>query len=380
MLSQIVNQKIFQDNLRSLNAKRAFLNDREAFGQYLQSSSDFRNFCSNHQPQLFGDSVVVRDAQEIESFANLVYQYTLQITGTIRNPHNLIVYAKSYSSFTKGDPSYVFEDDLKLRSLREAAALNEFTELKISQLSIPSVILCDSERELLITLGLENGGKAIRLNPTTDSDCEYLCLVCSVLAKVHCQTYSPILMVHHNTHAMASTLFFRGTLARQLAEKNVGFAISWQTFIEDTLSRSFCRLHGNLTPRNIIMLGDSRLAFFDFEFSMYGDPAFDIGTLLGHYILEMIVHPTTTFEIQANLLSAWDAYSKNLYFYSKVELGELEVRAIKYIALTLLYRSWFESSSRLESVSVKDKLAKFAVYIFSQEQLLSVLDSVYQRL
>lgn len=220
MLSQISDEKIIQNNLQSLTSKKTFLSNRDMFGKFLQSNRDFRYFCFKHKPTLNCESMIVVSTKEIESFANLVYHYCLQFRGASKETHTIKIFAKSYSSFTKGDPSYVFQESQKSRSAHEAGAFVELENLKIDQLAVPHVILNDSDLEILITLGLKKSEKAISLDPSTDLNCEHLCAVCNVLARLHSRTYSPYsTVIGCDTAVMASMLFFRGTLARKLAQE-----------------------------------------------------------------------------------------------------------------------------------------------------------------
>ncbi len=55
--------------------------------------------------------------------------------------------------------------------------------------------------------------------------------------------------------------------------------------IEETYAITACLVHGDFSPKNILIHGD-RLTLVDYETGHYGDPAFDVGFFLSHLALK----------------------------------------------------------------------------------------------
>ncbi|HVS72533.1 MAG TPA: phosphotransferase [Phycisphaerae bacterium] len=51
-----------------------------------------------------------------------------------------------------------------------------------------------------------------------------------------------------------------------------------------------CLIHGDFSPKNIFLLEDDRLLLLDFEVAFFGNPAFDVATLLNHLLLKAFLH------------------------------------------------------------------------------------------
>lgn len=72
-------------------------------------------------------------------------------------------------------------------------------------------------------------------------------------------------------------------------EKNARVKHALYDLMVRTLKNKVCLLHGDPNPKNILVARES-ITLIDFECSHYGDPAYDISTLLAHYLLSALIN------------------------------------------------------------------------------------------
>ena len=72
---------------------------------------------------------------------------------------------------------------------------------------------------------------------------------------------------------------------RQIAGVHENLAPDIERLIDSVCSERHCLVHGDFSPKNLLVHGDS-LLLIDFEVGHYGDPAFDIGFFLSHLIAQ----------------------------------------------------------------------------------------------
>jgi 5-methylthioribose kinase len=131
----------------------------------------------------------------------------------------------------------------------------------------------------------------------------------------------------------------------------------FNTLIQDTLSRRLTLVHGDYSPKNILVYQD-RLVLLDFEVIHFGDPAFDLGFSLTHFLSK--AHHLTPLRSK---------FAEAAFYYWKTYLatigdldwsGELEERVVRHTLGCLLarvvgrspleYLSDFERQRQLETV------------------------------
>jgi len=72
---------------------------------------------------------------------------------------------------------------------------------------------------------------------------------------------------------------------RFTASRHPDLAPHFKRLIEETTSRRVTLVHGDWSPKNLLVDGRKLMAI-DFEVIHYGDPAFDVGFLLNHLLLK----------------------------------------------------------------------------------------------
>jgi 5-methylthioribose kinase len=58
--------------------------------------------------------------------------------------------------------------------------------------------------------------------------------------------------------------------------------------VEETLGRQYSLVHGDWSPKNLLVDPHGRVTAIDFEVIHYGDPAFDAGFLINHLLLKTV--------------------------------------------------------------------------------------------
>ena len=106
--------------------------------------------------------------------------------------------------------------------------------------------------------------------------------------------------------------------ARELPESGSFF----EKLIEDTLKNRITIVHGDFSPKNILVKGD-RLILLDFEVTHFGDPAFDVGFLLSHFLSKANYLRNIKFVDAAREI--WNAY-RTYFEYGGLDFEERCIR------------------------------------------------------
>lgn len=106
---------------------------------------------------------------------------------------------------------------------------------------------------------------------------------------------------------------------------------------EDGIAHSHKLLvHMDFCPKNILYFPEKNIAVVDFEFtSGMGDPAYDLGFMIGHYVLFAMISTQKDLAVDS-ILKIYNRYLENVRGLTfSANIGE---RAWKYAGCTLLYR------------------------------------------
>lgn len=89
-------------------------------------------------------------------------------------------------------------------------------------------------------------------------------------------------------------------------------------------------------PKNVVVRRDRKIGVFDFELaSWFGDPAYDLGFFIGHYLLHAIRLnlPVTSLQAIADSVQAYRHEVEGMHF----RIGMM-ARVLKFAAATIIYR------------------------------------------
>lgn len=84
-----------------------------------------------------------------------------------------------------------------------------------------------------------------------------------------------------------------------------------EKLIQDTRQRRFALTHGDYSPKNVLVCA-GKLILLDFEVMHYGDPAFDIGFSMTHFLSKAHFLPARRARFFAMARSYWRAYLVDL--------------------------------------------------------------------
>lgn len=139
---------------------------------------------------------------------------------------------------------------------------------------------------------------------------------------------------------------------RRVAEVHPDLSPHWNALIEGALSHSVCLVHGDFSPKNVLLVG-RQLFLVDFETVHYGDPAFDTGFFLSHLLLKTIRHFSRFAEMAELGFAFWNGYLMQL---SGVHVPD-ELRPSRVVPRTLPHLAgcmW----ARVDGTSRVDYLTK----------------------
>lgn len=108
-----------------------------------------------------------------------------------------------------------------------------------------------------------------------------------------------------------------------------------EALIRDTLARRITLVHGDYSPKNILIHQD-RLILLDHEVIHFGDPAFDLGFALTHFLSKAHHLPSLRTKFAAAARECWQVYREALG--KPAWAADLEPRAVRHTLACLLAR------------------------------------------
>jgi len=120
----------------------------------------------------------------------------------------------------------------------------------------------------------------------------------------------------------------------KIAERHPQLAKQINAEIERNLSTKLALVHGDYSPKNILMTPD-RLYILDFECAHFGDPAYDVGFITNHLMLKAVKNKAWA-PAYLNLMTAMvEEYFGMIDF---IDRGTLEANTVRTLAFLFLAR------------------------------------------
>ena len=169
------------------------------------------------------------------------------------------------------------------------------------------------------------------------------------------------------------------------AQQTPDAAAFLDSLIRETLACRITLVHGDYSPKNVLIHED-RLVLLDHEVIHFGDPAFDLGFSLTHFLSKAHHLPALRREFASAALEYWRVYSEALG--APEWAADLEPRAVRHTLACLLARavgrSPLEYLSPAERIRQRDVVLRFipsvpatiADLISQFEEQLCLLSSV----
>jgi 5-methylthioribose kinase len=193
------------------------------------------------------------------------------------------------------------------RSLTEARALRLAAGLVPG--SVPEVLAVDEERcAFAIAKAPDAWRNWKELLLGGDADAAIATRLGELLALIHAGTSDDTALLGSFDDAEAFEQLrvdpYHRTVMRRWPrlERPVGMVV------EEMLDRRLCLVHGDFSPKNVLVGEAGALWLIDFEVAHAGDPAFDLGFMLNHLMLKTIHRPAGFERYEHAAASFWAAY------------------------------------------------------------------------
>jgi aminoglycoside phosphotransferase (APT) family kinase protein len=176
------------------------------------------------------------------------------------------------------------------RALAEAEALD--LAARLTPDAVPHVLDRDPERCALVVERAPDGWrewKSMLLSGEIDE--EVAVRLGSVLSRWHSATFhgrmlSARFYQQEPFEALRVEPYYRTVAQRvpHVSEAVLGY-------VDKMLARRLCLVHGDFSPKNVLVGPEPKLWVIDFEVAHLGDPAFDLAFLLCHLMLKSVHRP-----------------------------------------------------------------------------------------
>ena len=250
------------------------------------------------------------------------------------------------------------------RAIVEANAIELFNQLSPAQ--VPKLIFLDPERFVLVLERVPVGStvwKSDLLSGVINPD------IGAHLGKT--------LASWHNfgqTNAQARIKFMEDSLFEQLridpfyrfvAAKNPLIEVSIRKLINEIEGDTTTIVHGDFSPKNIMVSTNDDVYILDFEVTHVGNPVFDLAFLLAHLLCKFF---RTEDRLQAKLL----ANTANIFVKEYEKLRVISPSVAKHAALITLARVEGKSPVNYLSADQQKKLQSFTKAILADKSDFTV--------
>jgi len=152
-----------------------------------------------------------------------------------------------------------------------------------------------------------------------------------------------------------------------------------KSLIEETLSCRTTLVHGDFSPKNILIHG-GRLVLLDHEVIHFGDPAFDLGFSLAHFLSKAHHLPELRSDFLAAASDYWRTYVDSVRHLAWVE--KLEARAVRHTLACLLARAAGRSPLEYFGEDERQRQAKAVLHIVPRPpcQIADLISAFEERL
>lgn len=233
---------------------------------------------------------------EVTEFTNINYVYHVEVPGRS-------LYLKLVPERPKRFPTRLS----RKRVYSEAEGLRIFRRLAGGQVRIPEVLFVDDQEMALAMSDVGEGCEVLyRLLPERlDLLGEQAEALGRALGRVHSRTRGLGTPRPPEEEAMVRAVIFEGLLAPGAREV---FPELWEAVRAEMQAHEECLIHGDLWSKNLLVKAGEPVALVDFEGVCYGDPAFDLATLISVVLLPAIEKPalaSDALDFASRLVHEW---------------------------------------------------------------------------
>lgn len=127
-------------------------------------------------------------------------------------------------------------------------------------------------------------------------------------------------------------------------------AVFLRELVRETQARRFALVHGDYSPKNVLVRGD-QLILLDHEAANFGEPTFDVGFALTHFLSKARHLPEHRERLRAGAHEFWRAYRRGLP--ATKEFADVSERALRHTLGCLLAR--VAGKSLLEYLTAEER-------------------------
>jgi aminoglycoside phosphotransferase (APT) family kinase protein len=264
--------------------------------------------------------------REVGAWANINYVYRVEVPGRR-------FYLKVVPERPKRFPIRLPRE----RVFSEAEGLRRFHSLAGDEIVIPELLFIDGE-EMALAMSDVGEGREVLLTLLPERF-ELLGEQAGVLGRalgaVHRATRGGGTPRPPQEEVIIRRVIFDGLLA---PGAHKAFPELWDEVRDEMEAHEECLIHGDLWSKNLLVKAGAPVAVVDFEGIHYGDPAFDLGTLIAVALVPAIEQPVLMREALAfigTLLQAWTSTCG-----CEAWAGEVVPRALRATATFLAARAF----------------------------------------
>ena len=238
------------------------------------------------------------ELREIGEFSNINYVYRVEVPG--RSLYLKVVPERPKRFPARMPPERVFS---------EAEGLRRFRALAADDILIPEVLFVD-EQEMALGMSDVGEGRQVLfslLPGQFDLLAEQAAPLGRALGAVHGGTRGGGTPRPAQEEAMIRGIVFQGLLAPGARQV---FPELWDEVSAEMQAYHQCLIHADLWSKNLLVRRGEPVAVVDFEGVCYGDPAFDLGTLLAVALVPALDVPRLipdALAFASRLFDAWGA-------------------------------------------------------------------------
>lgn len=282
----------------------------------------------NKVPVWRGRSLTAVKCEEVkeETYVNYIFRVTLQLNG-----QESIVYLRQTRDHLKSSPQRKLDPARMVFESRFLTLLNN-----IASDVVPEVLYLDGANNIAVLTDIKRDGvllvnELLKGKPHPETGAYFG----SILATYHRETLNiDHSLVHGSEAENEKALKFHEGMRMEPAEKM--FPSLTSSLLAESRKAEKCLVLGDLTSKNIFV-DEEKVRFLDLERAFVGDPAFDLGYLLAHYLTE--VKPECLKESVKFTGNFMESYRQVM----RAAIGEdamakLENRAIRFLGAMILFR------------------------------------------
>jgi 5-methylthioribose kinase len=193
-----------------------------------------------------------------------------------------------------------------------------------------------------------------------------------LLGSIHRESFR---LRHEFAPLFADKQFFKTLRLNPYYEYSAAVVPQATSFLEElitwTLSRSDTLVHGDFSPKNVLVYR-GQLVLLDHEVLHFGDPAFDIGFSLTHFLSKALHLPPNRRALVGAAQSYWKSYLGEVR--GMPWMAHLDLRAAQHTLASLLARVC--GRSPLEYLSEEERFVQKQIVIEMIEDDFLTVDQV----